>query len=239
MKANLLGINIDFLPYNELLECIFSSNFRTITYVNQYVLNQSYNNEVLKHSLLNFDLIHPDGIGVHKAVKKIFGKDTERITGSDLYYKIFDILNKNELSIFLFGSEPAVLKKASDFIKNSYKNIKIKGTIDGYSDLSNEELINEINLSKPYILFVATGTPRQEEWVESNKHLINAEKIICIGGGLRVISGDRMRGSVLIRKLGFEWLVRLIEEPIKNFKRYIIGIPLFLIRINRQRKRIA
>lgn len=239
MKADLLGINIDFISYSELLECIFGSDIRTITYANQYVLNESFRDDSLKHNLQSFDLIHPDGIGVQKALKKIYNENSARITGSDLYYKIFDVLNKKRLSVFLYGSEPLVLKKAADYIRKNYENISINGSIDGFSDISNEALVNYINESPSYILFVGTGTPRQEEWIINNKHLIKAEKIISIGGGLRVISGDRIRGPVFMRKLGLEWLVRLFEEPVKNFKRYIIGIPLFLIRLNRQRKRMA
>ncbi len=235
MKADLLGINITFISYEELLNSIFKSDIKTVTYANQYVLNESFKNEKLRKSIQSFDLVHADGIGVQKALKRLYNRSAPRVNGSDLYYRFFEKLNEKLSSIFIYGSEKDVIDKAVKFIKNKYPKIIISGFIDGYEDVSDEKIIEEINRKSPEILFVATGTPNQEEWISKYKQIIKASKIIAIGGGLRVISGDRHRGPVFIRKAGLEWLVRLFEEPVRYFKRYVIGIPLFITRINKQK----
>lgn len=235
MKADLLGITIDFMPYEDLIIKIFQKGYKTITYANQYVLNEAFTNEKLRSDLSKFDLIHSDGIGVQKAFKYLYDKNTSRVTGSDMYYKLFDILNQKSLSIFIFGSTQNVLESSIKFINERFPQIIIKGSKNGFSNLSDPEIVKEINLSNSDFLFVGLGTPKQESWIVENKDILQVDKIISIGGGLRVITGDRKRGPVFIQKLGLEWMVRLVEEPVKNFQRYIVGIPLFLYRIIKQK----
>ncbi|CAN5670277.1 WecB/TagA/CpsF family glycosyltransferase [soil metagenome] len=230
-----MGITIDFISYDELINLIFTSGIRTITYANQHVLNQQYKNVKLSSELKKFDLIHPDGIGVQKALKYLFNVNSPRITGSDLYYMLFNKLDSTSRSVFIFGSSKNVLENAVRVIRSDYKNINIVGYLDGYSGLSKDSILSKINKLNPFILFVALGTPKQEQWIIENKDFLSVEKIIAIGGGLRVLCGDRSRGPVFMQRLGLEWLIRLFEEPVKNFYRYAIGIPLFLLRIRKQK----
>jgi len=239
MKYNIFGIDVFFANYNEILNEIFSEDIRTVTCANQHYLNLAYKNKDYRKNLNSFDLIFPDGVGLKWAagitdysdiVKKL-----ERINGSDIYPEIINrIFNKN-LSLYILGDSQIVLDSAFKNIMDTFRGIKITGAHHGYFDLYDESIIEEINSSNPFLLIVGLGAPRQEEWITRWKDKLNARKIVAVGGGLRVFAGDRRRGPVWVRNIGLEWLVRLITEPAKTWKRYIIGIPLFIYRVLKQR----
>lgn len=239
MKYNIFGINVYFGNYNEILDKIFSENIRTITCANQYYLNLAYENKEYRNNLNSFDLIFPDGVGLKwaagiKDYKDII-KKLERINGSDLYPEIINKIFNENLSLYILGDSQAVLDCAVKTIKDNYQGIKIVGIHNGYFDLTDNTIIEEINSLNPSVIFVGLGAPRQEEWINNWKNKLIAAKIIAVGGGLRVIAGDRRRGPVWVRNIGLEWLVRLISEPDKTWKRYIIGIPLFIFRVLKQK----
>jgi N-acetylglucosaminyldiphosphoundecaprenol N-acetyl-beta-D-mannosaminyltransferase len=235
MIYNILGINILFANYNDILEKIFSDGIRTIACANQYYLNLAYENKKYKNNLNSFDLVFPDGVGLkwaagfadqHEVIKKL-----ERINGSDIYPEIINRIFNENLSLYILGDSQTVLDNALKNIRDRFQGIRIAGNHNGYFDLYNVKIIEDINSSNPFFLLVGLGAPRQEEWINRWKDKLNAKKIVAVGGGLRVIAGDRKRGPRWVRNIGLEWLVRLITEPIKNWKRYIIGIPLFIYRV--------
>jgi exopolysaccharide biosynthesis WecB/TagA/CpsF family protein len=239
MKYNIFGIDVYFANYNEILDKIFSEGIRTVTCANQHYLNLAYVNKNYRKNLNSFDLIFPDGVGLKwgagvtdysNIVKKL-----ERINGSDIYPEIINRIFTKNLSLYILGDSQIVLDSAVKNIMDKFRGIKITGAHHGYFDLYDESIIEEINSSNPFLLIVGLGAPRQEEWITKWKDKLNASKIVAVGGGLRVFAGDRRRGPVWVRNIGLEWLVRLITEPAKTWKRYIIGIPLFIYRVLRQK----
>ena len=239
MEYNILGINVFFANYNEILEKIFSKEIRTVTCANQYYLNLAFENGNYRKNLNAFDLIFPDGVGLklaagitdyHDIVKKL-----DRINGSDIYPEIINRIFNENLSLYILGDSQNVLDSALKNIVERFRGIKITGAHHGYFDLFDENIIEEINASNPFLLIVGLGAPRQEEWINRWKNKLNAAKIVAVGGGLRIIAGDRRRGPVWMRNIGLEWLVRLLTEPSKTWKRYIIGIPLFIYRVLKQK----
>ncbi len=234
---NILGVNISFLNYDEVINLLFDSPLRTFTCVNQYYLNLAVEDSQYGNNLKYFDVIHPDGVGINVARKFLYKDNYEvsRINGSDLYYKLIERTLLEKKNIFFLGDSPKVIKNAYREIKKLYPEINISGYHDGYFDIDDESIVEIINSTNSYLLFVGLGVKRQEYWTMKWHDKLNVEKIINIGGGFRVISKDRSRGPLFVQKLGLEWLVRLIQEPNKNWKRYLIGIPLFLFRVIRSK----
>jgi N-acetylglucosaminyldiphosphoundecaprenol N-acetyl-beta-D-mannosaminyltransferase len=239
MNYNIFGIDIFFANYNEILDKIFSDDIRTVTCANQYYLNLAYGNKEYQKNLNSFDLIFPDGVGLKWAAGitdyQDIVKKLERINGSDIYPDLINRIFNQNLSLYILGDSQIVLECALKNIVDKFRGIKIAGIHNGYFDLQDESIINDINSKNPFFLIVGLGAPRQEEWINRWKDKLNARKIVAVGGGLRIIAGDRKRGPVWVRKLGLEWLVRLLTEPAKNWKRYIIGIPLFIYRVLKQK----
>jgi len=201
-------------------------------YVNFFILLESLKNTKLNNNLFKFDSLFADGIGVFWASRIIYGKRglTYRITGTDLYYKILANAEKNNYSCFFLGGS----KKASELLRENllkkYPRLKIKGILSGNMESVYNE-IDRIRESKADILFVGLGTPDQEKWLVNNYREINIPVQLCVGSGIEFLSGVRKRAPAFLRKIGLEWIHRLILEPKRLWKRYIIGIPVFIFKV--------
>jgi len=228
----IFGLYITDGTYNEWLSLIRKSvadgGDISIGYCTAYTLNLSYTNNVFRDLLNGFSYLHADGIGIYLASKYLNGYDgfRQRINGSDLYPILAEEGIKESWKFFFLGDTNETLGK----IKINYSALQIAGSQNGYNFIS-ETVISRINSGKTDILIVGLGSPLQEEWVIRYKSQIDAKVILCVGDGIKVFAGIKERGNIIAHRLGFEWLVRLVHDPIKLWRRYLIGIPLFVYRI--------
>jgi N-acetylglucosaminyldiphosphoundecaprenol N-acetyl-beta-D-mannosaminyltransferase len=231
-KINIFGLNIDCVNYGLLLNHINTSITQksklSIAYANTHILNNAYKNNEIKGVLNSFSIVHPDGIGVYLASKLLYGKKglSRRITGSDFYPILIEEAIKKNWSFYFWGHDLKTLER----IKENNKNLFISGYTEGYN-FDIEKVTVEINNSNTNILIVGLGFPLQEKLIYSLIDKLICNVIIAVGDGIKVFSGNKSRGPLFLRKLGLEWLVRLLSTPSKYSKRYLIGNPLFLYRI--------
>jgi N-acetylglucosaminyldiphosphoundecaprenol N-acetyl-beta-D-mannosaminyltransferase len=231
-SVNINGIKIDITDYSILLQQINSAIDQNrklcIAYANANSVNFSYNNPEFKNYLQKFDIIHPDGIGIKLAINFLRPGlyKGSRFTGSDFYPLLTADAIKHNRKVFFFGNTDEVLSKISGY----NHGLQITGLQNGYN-FEDEKVIARINASKADVLIVGLGTPLQEKWIAKHSDNISCRVVICVGDGISVIAGTRQRGPVLMRAIGMEWFHRLLSSPLKYFKRYIIGNPLFLYRI--------
>lgn len=138
-----------------------------------------------------------------------------RVTGTDLMQKICAESAKHDLRIFLLGASEGTAEKAKEKLEKKYKDIKIVGTFAGSPKEKDETtIIEKINHHSPVILFVAYGAPAQEFWIKRNlKKLPSIKLAMGVGGAFDFIAGTKRRAPMLARKIGLEWLYRLIQEP--------------------------
>ncbi|MBK8982267.1 MAG: WecB/TagA/CpsF family glycosyltransferase [Ignavibacteria bacterium] len=209
-------------------DAVTSGDKITVAYANADTLNKIYNDRSLTGVYKTFDYIHPDGIGIYLASKYLFGKNgmSERFTGSDYYLKLISESINKKHSIFFFGHTSEELNK----IQKKFPGLKISGLQEGYN-FTDESVIDKINNSGADILIIGLSCPVQEKWMFKFKDKINCNVILAVGDGIKVFSGDKIRGPAFMRKLGLEWLVRMFAEPGKNFSRYFLGIPIFIKRV--------
>ncbi len=203
-----------------------------IAYANADSLNKIYGNSEIRKIYSSFPVIHPDGIGVYLASKFLYGAEglDSRLTGSDFY----ELLIKNSIlhnhSVYFFGHTEEILNE----IANIHSELKIAGLQEGYS-FSSEIVISDINRLNPDIIIIGLSCPVQEKWMFQNRDKINFGIMLAVGDGIKVFANKKIRGPLFIRRSGFEWFVRFILDPVSNFKKYIIGNPLFLFRIIREK----
>ncbi len=231
-RIKIFDVPINDLSYADLELAITKSFLEKrqliIGYCTANKLNLAYSNTSLSMYLSRFDLIHADGVGVLLASKILYGSSglKHRITGSDFYPLLANEGIKKGWKFFFFGDTEETLRKISS--KNPL--MKIAGALNGYN--FETDLVNKkINESAADILIVGLGSPLQEKWIIDNKEKLNAKIILAIGNGIKIFAGSRIRGPRFLQKLGFEWLVRLITNPTKMWRRYLIGIPQFIFRV--------
>lgn len=231
-KNKILNVVVDNVPVHKVLNVIKLAVEKkqrvSITYATFNKINYAYSENRFNRLLRKFDIVHPDGVGVFLASKFLYGNNgfIERMTGSDIYPPLIDTgLNKG-WKFFFIGDTEDVLQE----INYKVPRLKIVGKNSGY-DFDTAKVIKAIDESMPDILVVGVGSPRQEEWIVANRRKINVSVIIAVGDGIKVFAGKKIRGGRFIQMMGLEWMIRLFLHPIKMWRRYILGIPLFIFRI--------
>jgi len=203
-----------------------------ITYVNANNLNLALIDKEYKEILSKADLVYADGWGAVFALRFLNCILPERISTDDFFLDLAAKLEEEKLSLFLLGSKEKVIRKAVLNLKKQFPKLKILGFQNGYNK-RNETLtiIRRINKLKPDILLVGMGSAKQEKWL--HKHLPNLQIKVgwAVGGLFDFLAKEKPRCPKFIRNNGFEWLFRLFTEFRRLWKRYLIDLPIFLIRI--------
>ena len=239
---NLFGIRVINTTMPELLdECeeILSNRVQTsIGFVNADCMNKCFTNDDYHQTLRNMNQVYPDGIGVRLA-SQMFGNGVkDNINGTDLFPLLCERLADTAHGIFLLGAAEGVAKSTAENMQGRYPGLNISGNQHGFFTPEEEdEVINTINASGASVLMVAMGAPQQEQWIATNRERLNVSILMGVGGLFDFYSGRVSRAPVWIREVGLEWVWRLLQEPGRMWRRYVIGNPLFLYRVWKQKKR--
>jgi N-acetylglucosaminyldiphosphoundecaprenol N-acetyl-beta-D-mannosaminyltransferase len=234
MKENILGIDVCSDTYDELavklLQDIDKGRKSFIVAINPEKIMKAQEDRELKSLLNQATYQIPDGIGVILASKLKKGRIRERVTGIDMMLKLCKEATNNGKRIFLYGAKPGIADEAKAKLEEMFPGILIVGTLNGYE--KNEEVIERtINDSGAEIVFVALGSPAQENWIIAHKEKLNPSVYQGVGGSFDVISGRLNRAPAVFQKFGLEWLYRLLKEPWR-WKRQL-ELPRFLLRVFR------
>lgn len=167
-----------------------------------------------------------DGIGLDIIAKILHGKPYEaNLGGTDfLPYLFRNFLTDKK--VFLIGGKPGVAEKSAIVFK--HYGLNIAGCLDGYTEISIFDLHQKINQSGAEIVVVAMGNPLQEQWIHTHMHELDAKLFIGVGAFFDFISGSVPRAPQWIRRIRFEWLYRLYQEPRRLMRRYTLDILSFL-----------
>lgn len=212
----ILEIEVSNLNYKQLRKQIINdignNKKSSIIAINPEKIMNSKKNEELKFILNNATYKIADGIGVIIASKIKKGNLTTRITGIDAMEMLCQLANDKLYKVFLYGAQKNVILETKNLLSKKYPNINIVGIIDGF-EKDNDMIIKTINKVKPHILFVALGSPKQEFWISEHIDKLDVNVFQGVGGSFDVISGNIRRAPRFIRKIGLEWMYRLIKEP--------------------------
>lgn len=151
-----------------------------------------------------------------------------RISGVDLVQALNNRLQKTDYSVFLLGARSNIAQLASQKLKQNFPQIKIVGSFGGVGEEKGDKITTAIiNKAQPDVILVAYGSPKQEKWIFRNLDRLPTVKIaIGVGGTFDFISGFKKRAPLKMRKIGLEWLWRLMMEP-KRIKRIFKAVPQF------------
>ena len=202
-----------------------------VAFVNADCLNIAFIHDNYTDILNQLSLVLPDGIGVNIAARIQGMRIKANVNGTDLFPLLAQRMEEEKLSVYLLGARLHVLETMVRNLRQNYPGLLITGHHCGYFEESEEQtVIKKIASSNTNVLLTAFGVPKQELWI--NEHLTSLNIGVAIGvGGLFDFIGERnKRAPRWIRKNGMEWLFRMIQEPNRLWKRYLLGNPLFLWR---------
>ncbi len=209
-KIFLLGVGVNNLKIKDVLELIIKGLVKNekkyyVVTPNPEILVLADSDPNYKKVLNGAKLALPDGIGVMIASKLLATPLIERIHGVDLVENLCREVSKQPITMGFLGAGPHVAELTAECLREKYPGLKINFTE------------REWNFEKKHpetdILFVAFGSPKQEIWIAENLSKLPVKVAIGVGGAFDFISGKVRRAPVFVRKLGLEWLFRLIIEP--------------------------
>jgi len=229
------GINIYPVGLKEALNIVLrhikDKNGDYFCFVNAHLVTEGYKDqnvkEVLNRSTGNFS----DGMGVAWTLKLLGAKFKDRVRGADFMMNLCSYAAENGLKIFLYGSTEENLLILKEKLVKLFPELKIVGTISPpFRELTPEEdskFIEQINNSEADILFVSLGAPKQEKWMAEHKGRLKPVQL-GVGAAFDFIAGTKRGAPKWVQKIGLEWLWRLIHEPRRLWKRYLIGNTIFI-----------
>lgn len=225
----------------EVIQSIIQINCKGLVLSgNIHSFNLAYQLEWLRGFFHRADVVRLDGAGVRLGAR-ILGYDAPpRMTWADFAWQLAEFSASNGFTLFFLGARPTIATRAAERFGERFPDLQIVGVHHGYFDKTlgnpeNEAVVQRINTAKPDILIVGFGMPLQERWLLENWDRIEANVALTGGAVFDYISGELRRAPCWMTDHGLEWLGRLIIEPRRLWKRYLIGNPLFLWRVLKQR----
>lgn len=213
MKVNILGVKIDDVSVDQAIECVSGwikeGGKHYIVTPNPEFIVAAYSDPDFKKILNKADLAIPDGAGL-----KITGRIKNTTTGIDLMEALCQEASEKGWKVGLIGGRGGVATKAAEVLKKRYPNLKITYAIEGPQIPENSEDPDSQNVRKQTdLLFVALGMGKQEGWIVESMKKVDSYVFMGVGGAFDYISGNVKRAPIWMRKLGLEWLFRLIVQP--------------------------
>ncbi len=240
-KFQMLGTSVDNLTLDGAIELVVNSatskSKTRLAFVNADCLNIAVKNDEYRDALNNMSRIFADGIGMQIGAQMLGVDLKENVNGTDMLPKICKASIENNLSLYLLGGKPGVADEAVANLSSEFPGLNVVGTRHGYFSQDEEvDVVDAINESEADILLVAFGAPLQELWIDRLSSNLNPSIQVGVGGLFDFYTDRISRSPKWVQDIGLEWIWRLKQEPLRLWKRYLVGNPLFLYRMHKQSK---
>ena len=237
-----LGVNVSRVDYESAVRAIIDAAQQRrsfgATALAVHGVMEAYRDAAFAERVNRLHLVTPDGQPVRWAMNLLGARELkDRVYGPTLTLKVCEKAAENGLPIFLYGSTKEVLDRLNANLRRIAPGLIIAGMqADRFRDASeteDAEDIRVINESGARIVLVGRGCPRQEKWVESHIGKIPAA-MIAVGAAFDFHAGTLPQAPKILQDYGLEWLFRLVNEPTRLWRRYLILNPLFVLNFSQQ-----
>ncbi len=199
-----------------LLERLQQKMGTHVVTLNAEMTMQAEQNETLGSIIKAADLVIPDGAGIVLYLRLLLRQDVRRLPGIELAEGLLHEIGKNspDSKVFFYGGKPGVAAAAAQLCQGKIPGLNIVGTNSGYHSPEEEaQLRSTLSQLQPQVIYVGLGVPRQELWIEQNRHLCPQAIWIGVGGSFDIWSGGKTRAPAWLGDNNLEWLYRLYQEP--------------------------
>ena len=238
--VDVAGIHIDCLTRAEvrsrIVELVQSGRPHQVVTVNTDFLNIGHRDPGFIDLLNAAAVSVPDGMPL-LWLSQLLGRPLpERITGTDLLMDSAGLAAEHGWSLFLLGAAPGVAQEAARRLSERFPGLRIAGTYsppiyEGRNRLLEARMVDVVRAARPDMLFVAMGAPKQECWIYEELEALGVPVCIGIGGVLNFITGRIPRAPQMLQRAGLEWLFRLVLEPRRLWRRYLVEDTQALMRV--------
>jgi len=225
-RIEFLGAPMDSLSMSESVahieDKLLKGEFLQHVVVNVAKLVHMQTDTELANSVKACDLINIDGMGVVLGARFCGHNVSERVAGVDLFHELLAMSAKREFPVFLLGAEESVVQKTAEKVKQSNPNLILAGYHHGYFWDDEQAVVDIIKNSGAKLLFVAITSPKKENFINRWQNKLGVDFVMGVGGTFDVVAGKVQRAPVWMQKYGLEWLYRVIQEPRRMWKRYLV-----------------
>lgn len=222
-RLSVLGVSFDPVSRAQVMDRIAqflaSSEFHQVVTVGTEMVMHAQHDLEFRRVTNQAALVVPDGIGVVAAGRYCGYQVPDRVTGVDLTVAMATHFGPRARFFFL-GGGPGVAEEAAAAVRHNYPGAQVVGIRDGYFK-DDQEVVDQIRQSGANILLVGVGFPRQELWLEKHGPLTGCCVGMGVGGTFDVLSGRLRRAPEVFRRLGLEWLYRLMKQP-QRWRRMLV-----------------
>ena len=183
----------------------------------------------LADSVKACDLINIDGMGVVFGARFLGHDVPERVAGVDLFHELLAMSAKRDFPVFLLGATQEVVSETVSKVKAHNPDLTIAGYNDGYFWEDEEAVVTKIRESGAKLLFVAITSPKKENFINKWQDKLGVDFVMGVGGTFDVVAGKVKRAPLWMQKAGLEWLYRVMQEPGRMWKRYLVTNTKFII----------
>tara|TARA_B100001769_G_scaffold264100_1_gene248006 strand:- start:279 stop:1013 length:735 start_codon:yes stop_codon:yes gene_type:complete len=207
---------------------------KTVAICNANTLVRSYHNSEIQKKINSFDIKAPDGFPVAKSSAILHKNDQERVDGFNVFHKTIQNGLEDGLTHYFYGNNVEVVDLMIKNLRIIYPNIKITGFFcpptKTYKELSEEKYVKDIIDKNADIVWVSLGFPKQEEFIYELKRKYEiSSNFVGVGAVFEWVAKTKIKAPEWLANLGLEWVFRLVQEPKRLFRRYLVDNFLFII----------
>lgn len=240
-RIKFLNCNLDLINIEETVnfidEIIQKNQFIQQVVINVAKIINLQKDDRLFKSVNDSDLINIDGMGIVYGANflKLSVKKEHKVSGIDLFYRLIKLSEQKKYKIFLLGGSEEIVKLTNDNLLSKYPNLKIAGYHHGYFWEDEKKIALKIKNSGSQLLFVAITSPKKENFINQWKNDLNVNYVMGVGGTFDIVAGKIKRAPKWMQKNGLEWVYRIIQEPRRMWKRYLITNSLYVFLILKEK----
>lgn len=231
-RVHLFGVDVDALTMEESVQRIMEL-VDAGTPVQHVVLNASKvvmmsQDERLRDVIAACPVVNADGQSVVTASRLLRRRLPERVAGIDLFVELVKRSAENGRSVYFLGARDEVLDEMIRRFRAQYPSLNIAGSRNGYWD-DDAAVVAQVHDAHPDLVFLAVPSPRKEFWLAEHMPAMGVPFAMGVGGSFDVVAGKVKRAPVWVQRIGCEWVYRLVQEPRRMWKRYLVGNTKFVM----------
>jgi N-acetylglucosaminyldiphosphoundecaprenol N-acetyl-beta-D-mannosaminyltransferase len=226
-RIRILGVPVDNLTMRETLDriegFIRAGKPHQHVVVNVNKLVQARRNPEMLRIIEGCDLINADGQPIVFASRLLGHPLSERIAGIDLMLALIRLAAEKGYRVFFLGARPEIVKSAVERMRCAYPALQVAGWRHGYWSAEEEaSVVSQVQEAAADIVFVAISSPRKEQFLSKNLGRLGVSFAMGVGGSFDVLAGLTRRAPRWMQSAGLEWLWRLVQEPGRLWRRYLV-----------------
>lgn len=226
-RARVLGCEIDRLDMAETVaRCktiVQQGTFAQQVSINAVKIVTLRDDPIMRDVVNRCALVNADGQSVVWASRLLGDPLPERVPGIDLMHALIALAEREGYGIYILGARTEVLEMAVQRLERAHPHLRIAGYHHGYFDEGeNAQIAAAIRASGAHMLFVAMSSPRKEHWLGEYGPTLDVPFAMGVGGAIDIVAGITRRAPRTWQLLGIEWLYRVLQEPRRMFRRYLV-----------------